>query len=79
MIFQFERSTSKFSGITKVEVSVINGTSAADHVGTLHVDLAEWELLRAMLLEGAKLFQDNEATVELIERDHQPAYLEGVE
>ena len=76
MKFVFRRTTSKFSGITTIDVVMINGS--IDKVGTLHFDISEWEVLRAILLEGNKLFQDGEARIEIVETDSQPAYLEGV-
>lgn len=77
MIFVFDRRTSRFSGLTTVEVSMINGHN--DKVGTLHLDLGEWEMLRAILLEGVKMFVDDEVEVQVYEHDQQPAYLEGAE
>ena len=76
MKFIFRRTTSRFSGLTTIKVSILNGS--IDKVGTLHLDISEWESLRAMLLEGSKLFQDGEAEIEIIEDDMQPVYLEGI-
>jgi hypothetical protein len=75
MKFIFRRHTGRFSGITAVDVFMLNGS--VDKVGTLHLDISEWELLRAMLVEGNKLFQDNEAEIEITDIDNQPAFLEG--
>ena len=77
MKFVFDRHTSRFSGLTTIELTMINGST--DKVGTLHLDIGEWEMLRAILLEGAKLFMDGEVEVEIHDHDRQPAYLEGVE
>lgn len=76
MKFIFRRTTSRFSGLTTIDVVMINGS--VDKVGTLHLDESEWEPLSAMLLEGSKLFQDGEAEIEIIDYDSQPAFLEGV-
>jgi hypothetical protein len=76
MKFIFKRSTSKFSGLTTVDVSILNGS--IDKVGTLHLDIGEWEALRAILLDGVNIFQDDEAEIEIVEHDSMPAYLEGV-
>jgi hypothetical protein len=64
MKFIFRKETGKFSGITTVDVIVENG--AIDNIGTLHLDESEWEILRAILLDGVNLFQEI------------PAYLEGI-
>lgn len=77
MKFVFDRRTSRFSGLTQVELTMINGSM--DKVGTLHLDIGEWEMLRAILLEGAKLFMDGEVEVEINDHSYQPAYLEGAE
>ncbi|MHA2201864.1 MAG: hypothetical protein ACXABN_18520 [Candidatus Thorarchaeota archaeon] len=76
MKFIFRKETGKFSGITTVDVIVENG--AIDNIGTLHLDESEWEILRAILLDGVNLFQENEAKVEVFDQDSVPAYLEGI-
>ena len=43
--------------------------SEPSDIGMIHIGLSEWKLLKAMLNDGALLFRDGEATIQIEEHN----------
>lgn len=74
--FLFEE-TARLNFTTGIRVSIDNPNIVTRPLGFLVMSVAQWDALQAMLKHGGTWFQENEATIKIVEHSSVNAYMEG--